>query len=93
MKTLNVKLIREWDGHPAGETVTVWEKTAESMVQKRYGTIVRGTPRKKRSVAQTATAKPANERADNPPTVDLSAAETATKMMTGSSSTYGERKA
>ncbi|MDD4890148.1 MAG: hypothetical protein PHU85_09475 [Phycisphaerae bacterium] len=66
MKMLSVTLSKKWSGHKAGETVTVEDYTAESMVRKGYGEIVKPTPRQK-PAAETTMAMPAAETADNPP--------------------------
>ena len=63
MKMKKVFLTRQWSGHEAGETVTVEDFTAESMVRKNYGRIV--TDRTSTSatppVVETATATPVAE--------------------------------
>lgn len=61
-KMLNVLLEREWSGHEANEIVTVEDYTAESMVKKNYGKIVKAAEKKKIE-AETATAPPAPENA------------------------------
>jgi len=75
MKTVKVFLTREWSGHEAGETVTVEDFTAESMVRKGYGRIVTNTGRPvgKRATAQTATAVPKGETTDATPAVSAKA--------------------
>lgn len=61
MKMLNVQLTRQWSGHAAGEIVTVEAPTAESMVRKNYGEIVKAAPPAKQPAAETADAGPAPE--------------------------------
>ncbi|MDI9433120.1 MAG: hypothetical protein QM570_15495 [Planctomycetota bacterium] len=67
MKMLSVKLAKKWSGHEAGETVTVEDFTAESMVRKGYGQIV---PNRPRPVVETAMAEPPVERAVAPPQIE-----------------------
>ena len=66
MKMLSVRLTKKWSGHEAGETVTVEDYTAESMVRKGYGDLVKAAPRE-RPKAETTMATPPAETADNPP--------------------------
>ena len=75
VQQVNVRLTKDWFGHEAGETVTVEDFTAESMVRKGYGRIVTetGRPVGKRATAQTATAVPKGETTDATPAVSAKA--------------------
>jgi len=71
---LQVKLTRLWDGHAAGAVVTVEDYTAESMVRKGYGEILKApatdpAPRARGPQTETAEAPPAAETAESPPQV------------------------
>ena len=75
MKTLHVELSRLWDGHEAGEVVTVEDYTARSMVKKGYGKLVKRRaktavpPVERRPQVETAEARPTGETMEATPAV------------------------
>lgn len=66
-KMLNVHLQRQWDGHEAGEIVTVEAITAKSMVRKGYGEIVTARQAARLDRASSTKRPPTAETATQPP--------------------------
>jgi len=64
VKMLSVLLEKKWSGFEAGETVTVEDYTAESMVRKGYGRIV--NLKKSQPKVETADGRPVLSQSNSP---------------------------